>query len=79
MKVVHVFEEEDRNLWKHHIKAFFGHTPDTGDEYNPEDQSYVVCYCGGRMNQLGDDQSGDAVGAVWHNKVRLKDGTDGDQ
>lgn len=72
MQVVHVFEEEDRKLWKHHMKAFFGVTPETGDDYNPEDQSYIVCYCGGRLRSLGDNSSGEEVCAVWHNKIALR-------
>jgi hypothetical protein len=79
MQIAHVFEEEDRKLWKHHMKAFFGQIPDTGDEYNPEDQSYIICYCGARINFLGDSKNGESVGAVWHNLVRIKDGDDEDE
>ena len=72
MRIVHVFEEEDRTIWKHHMRAFFGHTPNNDEEYNPENQSYIACYCGGRLYPIGDDNSKEAVCAIWHNKVTPK-------
>ena len=71
MKVIHVFEEKDRTIWKHHMRAFFGVIPETGDDYDPQTQSYVACYCGGRMMPLGDDTKLESVGAIWHNIVKL--------
>jgi hypothetical protein len=79
LQLVHVFEEENRSSWKHHLRAFFGHTPDDGDDYNPEDQTYIVCYCGGRLVRLGEDSNNQEVCAVWHNLVKIKGDDDGDE
>lgn len=76
MQIVHVFEEADRKLWKEHMRAFFGVTPNDGDEYDPETQSYVVCYCGGRVYPLGTQTNGEWVGGVWHHKVRMKEASE---
>ena len=72
MKVLHVFSEPDRSVWKAHMRAFFGVIPDDNDDYNPKDQSYVGCYCGGRIMRLGDDENRETVCAIWHNLVQLE-------
>lgn len=76
MKVLHVFSESDRNIWKSHMRAFFGVIPSSGDDYNPDDDSYVGCYCGGRIMKLGDDRNKETVCAIWHNIVKLGEDSD---
>jgi hypothetical protein len=79
MKVIHVFSEEDRTLWKHHMRSFFGVIPSSGDEYDPKTQSYIACYCKGRITPLGDDAKLESVCAIWHNLVNLEDDEDEDE
>lgn len=66
MKVLHVFEEEKGVDRRAHVKAFFGVIPITGDEFNPHDGSYVVCFCGGRIYKMGEGPEKEWIGAVWH-------------
>ena len=66
MKILHVFQENKTVDRKAHIKALFGVIPITGDQYNPDDQSYIVCYCGGRLYNMGEGEGHEWVGAVWH-------------
>jgi len=76
MKVLHVFSEEDRSIWKSHMRAFFGVIPLSGDDYNPDNDSYVGCYCGGRIMKLGSDEKKETVCAIWHNIVTLGEDSD---
>lgn len=65
---MHVFEEDDKELRKEHVKYWFGACYKDDDQYNEEDDSYIVCYCGGRLLPL--EYEGDDVktAIVWHMK-----------
>lgn len=72
MDIMHVFEETRTSARKAHIKAFFGNVPGDDDQYNAEDGSYIVCYCGARLIPLKKDKDNKITNAaVWHNLVTL--------
>ena len=69
VELIHAFQESDKKDKKAHVKYWFGMSPLDEDEFNPEDGSYIVCYCGARLEPLDaafiDEAS---VAAVWHLK-----------
>jgi hypothetical protein len=70
MDVMHAFQEERMSSRKAHLKYFFGVIPGDDDQYEPENGSYVVCYCGARLVPLSRDENDEIVSAaVWHNYV----------
>jgi hypothetical protein len=65
---MHVFQEDDKALRKEHVKYWFGSSYKDYDDYRVEDDSYIVCYCGGRLIPLEYDGEDIKTAAVWHAK-----------